>query len=266
MLKKAILSAGLIAAAGMLAGVGNANASLYPETVSVSNLASRSYAAGAYQATITFDVSQVGPAGGGSYSLSITLDNTSDMKGNANLLKGVEFSLDSGVVDANVASIGLSGSYAQLQSTSPGYGAQTGLTSDSQLNSVKANANWVVASGGAGTYEFFGNQGDLLVASSPQSPGAPYPDANKGVFNSANSTVLVNSPVFVLQITGARSLPAVTLDRVYFGTGSGPGDLSVVPGQPVVPAGPLPIPATLPLVGGGLLGLAALAMRRRRAL
>lgn len=264
MVKNTLLSAGLIAAAGALAGASASNAS----SVSISNLASSPYAAGAYQATITFNVSRVGNPGSGSYSLAITLDNTSDMKSNTNLLKGVEFTLSSGTVDTSVADIGLTGSYATVQSNSPGYGTETALTSDAALNAVKANANWVAnaVTSPSSTYQFYGNQGDMLVASSPQTTGSPYPDANPGFFTSANSTVLVNSPMFTLEVKNAVGLPVITLDEVYFGTSGGPGDLGVPVTTliPVPTGGPLPIPATLPLVGGGLLGLGLIALRQRR--
>ena len=266
MIKTVILSAGLIAA-GMLGTAGVTNANGNSESISISNQGSSSYAAGAYQATITFNVSQTVNE---QYSLAITLDNTSEMISNTNLLKGIEFTLSSGTIDTYVNDIGLTGSYAQVISTSPGYSGVTQVSSDNQLNSVIQNANWVVnpITLESEVYQFYGNQGDMLIASSPQTSVSPYPNANNGFFKSANSTVLVNSPIFTLNITDAAQLPIVTLNEVYFGTGSGPGDVGVLnPTLTAVPAGGpivLPIPATLPLLGGGLFGLGLIALHKRR--
>lgn len=279
MLKKVALSAGLIAAAGMLAGAGNANASLYPEVISVSNPAGGTYAAGAYQATITFDVSQVGVPGSGNYSLSITLDNTSDMVNPTNLLKGVQFTLSSGTLDTNIANIGLLGSLETLTTTTTGKGNSAKITGDSQYTAPTTDelgkndtGSWQATPvAGADTYNFVGNKGAYLVISSPGSLSSdPYPDASNGFAQAGGkglSPFLANKPIFALGISGATGIPTVSLDEVYFGTGT-LGDVSVhVNNPPPVPAGgPLPIPATLPLVGGGLLGLAALALRRRRTL
>ncbi len=241
----------------------------YPASFSVSNTATSTYAAGAYQATVTFGMTQVGTAGSGNYALSITLDNTSTMLSNTNLLKGIEFTLSTGKADLLPSDIRLIGSTETITGTS----YSTSLISpseDTTLNNVKQNANWVGNSLAGGVFQFYGNQGIALVASTPASSGNPYPSANNGFFTSNNSTFLLNGPEFVLQIKGATGLPNINLNEVYFGTGSGPGDLEVTPGGPVItspyPAGgPLPIPATLPLTAAGGLGLLALALRKRKA-
>ena len=269
MVRKTILSAGLIAAAGMLAGAGAANASIYPDVVSVSNLASGTYSVGAYQATITFNVSQIGALGSGDYSLAITLDNTSEMVNPTNLLKGVQFTLGSGTVDTSVSKIGLSG-YEETLTTSDKKITGYSETPAPLVDSLLGTGDWW-ASGSSGTYNFVGNQGAYLVISSPgSSANDPYPYATNGLAMAGSkglSPFLANNPTFVLGITDAKGLPAVALNEVYFGTGT-LGDLGVPVNTliPVPAGGPLPIPATLPLAGGGLLGLGLIALRKRRRL
>ena len=91
-----------------------------------------------------------------------------------------------------------------------------------------------------------------------------------GIGNGGHSYELDGIATFTLNVSGLTASTLVSDISLGFGTQGGLG--FVTPSKvtylnyPATPAAPAPIPATLPLVGGGLLGLGLIALRKRRRL
>jgi hypothetical protein len=271
MLKKALLSAGLIAAAGMLgAGAAQANASTqtfsgyYP-----------SGSPGSYSSTVvfTFDATN--------NDITVNIQNTTSSVFNiGQAISGISFSL------ANLGS----GSLSVDPNAPVGYegdsSASGSLLSNSQLNNP-----WEIADS-SGTFalgnpKILGSVGGLGLSAGKTYPKGSPTDLVVETISNPNGSIGAHSPSLFGQVnstTGAQEGVTFTLDAatsaitadtavtgnvtVYFGTGPDLYVSDYVPGtqQPVPAGGPLPVPATLPLVGGGIGGLALLALRKRRQL
>ncbi len=269
MLKKTILSAGLIAAAGML-GAGAVHASV--QTFSGSNPPS----SGSYASTIqfTFDTTN--------NDITINIQNTtSPVGGISQAISGITFSLT-----------GFSGSLAIDESALVGYEG-TSVASSTELSNSSLHDPWALGSQSQSQSQSYtlGNpkiMGNLSVASAP-SAGSGYPKGAPTdlIIDSLTGTSGISPHSPSLFGTGTNGSDGVTftLDAspispvtsetevtgnvtVYFGTGPDAFTYDYLPSNPVpVPAvGELPVPATLPLVGGGIGGLALLALRKRRQL
>ena len=265
MLKNTILSAGLIAAAGMLGVAGASNASI--QTFSVTNFNSgdaKSSSAYALNVSVTFTPSDDG-------NLTIQISNTSKVRSDAEGVFGVDFSMYNGAnlilalpqLNNNVPV----GQEWDAMTTGQGQSSNTTYTETSTAsdNSLLTSP-WEVTSVGSGVYGINvppSKPYDLVIGSPTNSSGDT--TANSSVFQ--HSPSLASGAVFTLEnISGLSSSTTIKNVVIIFGT-----DGSLVPGStdmvPAVPAGgPLPIPATLPLVGGGLLGLGLIALRKRRQL
>jgi hypothetical protein len=264
MLKKAILSAGLIAAAGMLAGVNCA-------TASVQTFSGYSPASGINASTITFTFDT------SNNQLEVNIQNTSASVGNiGQAISGISFSLS-----------GFSGSLSVDPSAAVGYEGNTtpyltGVPSlPKLLSNSELNNPWEMA-GTGGTFALGNPKITPGLSAGKRYPKGSPTDLVVETISGANGSIGAHEPslfgtgtngadgvTFTLDATGGSittSTAVIGNVAVYFGTGPDYRAYDGPPGTPVPAGGPLPIPATLPLVGGGLLGLAALAMRRRRAL
>ena len=265
MVKNTLLSAGLIAAAGLVALATQVHAS----TQTFSGYFP-SGSPGSYSSTVifTFDTTN--------NDITVNIQNTTSSVFNiGQAISGISFSLaglasGSLKVDTN-ATVGYEGDSS----------ASGSLLSNSQLNNP-----WEIADNGGkfslGNPKILGNNisgftagnqysgppTDLIVETIPNPNGSigshdpslfglvnPKTSAQEGVtftLDAAPSAITANTAV-----TGNVT--------VYFGTGPDSYVYDYVPGTlPPVPAGgQLPVPATLPLVGGGILALGALALRKR---
>ena len=85
----------------------------------------------------------------------------------------------------------------------------------------------------------------------------PSESANPSVGN--HSPSLDSGAAFTLDSSAVTAATTASNIEVYFGTGRTNG----LPNGVRVAGGPLPVPATLPLVGGGTLALGILALRKR---
>jgi hypothetical protein len=268
MLKKAILSAGLIAAAGMLAGAGGRVAAQVV-TATWSSVAS-SVGGNAINASAAFNID---PSKG---TLTITLLNQTVVSSPGDLLREVDFSLSP---TATINSISDASPVGYLLDVSGGTVNSSTLDINSALpRNGNAQKGWAIGSGNTGTptadYALSTPSGDDLVmgppSGTPLSQLPPYYALNEtisgatGIGNGGHSYVLDGVATFTLNVSGLTDSTNVSDISLGFGTAAGEG--FVTPSDVTPPPVPAGIPATLPLVGGGLLGLGALAMRRRRTL
>lgn len=273
MLKKAILSAGLIAAAGMLAGVGNANAGV----VNIGDGLGGSNPTGQLppqDPVLLGDGSNISVYLNGSGTISTTMliallvpnDTT-------NLYTSDPFGAISVYAD-----------YPSLTNEQSGSSALVGNDSTFGLSSSPDNngfwGSWVTNNSGREKLAGFLNQnhGEKFSSSVNGSNvsalesyvGVSDSTGEFGVYTVAISVPQALSRNALINVAIPGGLPVGTVVAGLTDNGNSTpwtnSGGSNVPQVPVVPAGPLPIPATLPLVGGGLLGLGALAMRRRRTL
>ncbi len=258
MFKNTILSAGLIAAAGALASATSANASIQKFSGSSSGNAS----------TVVFTFN---PANN---DVTVNIQNTTSSVSNiGQAISGISFSL------ANLGSGSLS-----VDSSAPvGYegdsSAGGSLLSNSQLNNP-----WEIADS-SGTFalgnpKILGNVGGLGLSAGSDYPKRGPTDLVVETIPNPNGSIGAHDPSLFGQGTNGAEGVTFTLDgttqssitsnttvtgnlTVYFGTG--PDSSISAESVPVtVPAGgPLPVPATLPLVAGGILALGALALRKR---
>ena len=264
MVRKTILSAGLIAAAGML-GAGGASASVV-QTFS-GYYPSGSPGTDASTIAFTFNAS--------SNEILVNIQNTSSSVSSiGQAISGISFSLT-----------GLSGSLFVDPNTNVGYEGDTSpyLTGSPPEPTLVSNGAlhdpWEVA-GTGGTFAL-GNPKIIpgLSAGSTYTKRSPTDlvvetIAGSAGFGSHSPSLFgqgangVDGVTFTLDaVTGAiTSDTSVTGNvTVYFGTGPDSFAYDHLLGTPTpVPAGgELPTPATLPLVGGGLLGLGLIALRKR---
>lgn len=264
MLKNTILSAGLIAAAGMLGVAGASNASI--QTFSVTNYNSgdaKSSSAYALNVSVTFTPSDNG-------NLTIQIFNTSTMLSDSEGVFGVDFSMYNG---ANLISVlpqlsngVLVGKEWDATTTGKGQSSNTTYTETSTASdNSQLKSPWEVTSVGSGVYGINVSPSkphDLVIGSPTNSSGK----------TTANASVLQHSPSLasgaIFTLTGITGLDGSTtisnVDVIYGTNSSSTGPLGQIT---AIPTGQLlPIPATLPLVGGGLLGLGLIALRKRRQL
>ena len=254
MLKKTILSAGLIAAAGMLAGTGASNASI--QTFAVTNF-NAGDTSNPLNASVTFTPNSNG-------ELSVQIFNTSDTLSDSEGVFGVTFELYNGATQLQTTAPSVGGGAVgdiwTVTSSTTGHGPPSytaTLSSSAYTNSALTNS-WVT-SANSGVYSLnvgTGKPHDLVIGTTS--------DINSSV--SEHSPSLASGAIFTLTgITGLGASTTISNVDVIYGTDNldtGPlGQITAIPtGQP------LPIPATLPLVGGGLLGLGLIALRKRRRL
>ena len=271
MLKNTILSAGLIAAAGLVALATQVHAS----TQTFSGYFP-SGSPGSYSSTVvfTFDTTN--------NDITVNIQNTtSSVSTIGQAISGISFSLanfGSGPLSVNPnATVGYEGNTVAGDTLK-------GLTalSNSQLNNP-----WEIADS-SGTFalgnpKILGSVSGLgLSAGSGYPKKAPTDLVVETIASGGNGSTVSHEPsLFGLGTNGADGV-TFTLDgttpspitsntavtgnvTVYFGTGPDSYVYDYVPGTPPpVPAGgQLPVPATLPLVGGGILALGALALRKR---
>lgn len=259
MVKSTILSAGLITAAGLLALATPANAS----TQTFSGYFP-SGSPGSYASTVAFTFN---PANN---DITVNIKNTTSSVSNiAQAISGISFSL------ANLGS----GSLSLDSNASVGFegdsSAGASLLSNSQLHEP-----WEIADS-SGTFAL-GNPKIIpgLSAGSGYPTGSPT-DLVVETISNPNGSIGAHNPSLFGQGTKGADGVTFTLDAaasaitsntavtgnvtVYFGTGPDSYVYDHAQGTPPpVPAGgQLPVPATLPLVGGGILALGALALRKR---
>ncbi len=267
MLKNTLLSAGLIAAAGALALATQANASISTQTFSGYYPAG---SPGSYSSTVvfTFDTTN--------NDITVNIQNTTaSVSSIGQAISGISFSL------ANFGSGSLSVDSNALVGYQGDNAASGSLLSNSHLNNP-----WEIADE-SGTFslgnpKILGNVSGLGLSAGSNYPTKAPTDLVVETISNPDGSIGAHDPsLFGLGTNGADGV-TFTLDAatsaitantavtgnvtVYFGTAPEIHVFDHVPGTPTpVPAGgPLPIPATLPLVGGGLLGLGLIALRQRR--
>ena len=255
MVRKTILSAGLIAAAGMLAGAGNASASVVQPF----------YASGAYVYDHTYTLSASIDFTTSAGTVAVVINNTSEMHAINEAIYGITFDLSGGVTAAPSLDPTLAvGQQITLNKSGPTVTADP-VSSQSYENGAGGIYSvlkhpWTasVGTGAITTYSL------MIDASKPadlvSSDNFTNPDGSLW----SHSPLLATGASFTMDIAGILSSTTVSNVVVYYGTSG--STTSATPLGSVPAGGPLPIPATLPLVGGGLLGLGLIALRKRRRL
>ena len=266
MLKNTILSAGLVAAAGLVALATQVHAS----TQTFSGYFP-SGSPGSYSSTVIFMFDTT------NNDITVNIQNTTSSVFNiGQAISGISFSL---------AHLG-SGSLSVDSTANVGYegdsSASGSLLSNSQLHNP-----WEIADS-SGTFalgnpKILGNVSGLgLIAGSSYPKKAPTDLVVETIASGGNGSTVSHEPSLFGQGTNGAGGVTFTLDgttsssitnstavtgnvTVYFGTGPDSYVYDHAQGTPPpVPAGgQLPVPATLPLVGGGILALGALALRKR---
>lgn len=259
MVRKTILSAGLIAAAGMLAGAGASNAS-------VQTFSGFFPATGADASTIAFTFDST------NNQIQVNIQNTS----------GAVSSIGQAISGISFALSGFNGSLSVNSNALVGYEGNS-TPENTLLSNSKLHNPWQVA-GTGGTFAL-GNPKIIPGLSAGNGyPTAAPTDLVVETISSPNGSIDAHAPSLFGTGTNSANGVTFTLDTVtgaitsdtsvtgnvtvYFGTGPDSfayDHLSDTP-NPVPAGGPLPIPATLPLVGSGLLGLGLIALRKRRRL
>ena len=253
MLKNTILSAGLVAATGLL-GVANCDGA---------QLFNLSGASGSYsesgQALFNFSTGQV----------TITIDNTygaSQSDGNGIIAIGFDLTGNPSLTVDENATVGYELLYDSGTLTQSSYEVVDGGSGNAKATppTQPMTNPWTLAPSGYGsdTYllgELNGGQPSDLILN-------PSETANASV--GQHSPSLESGAVFTLDSSAITTASTASNIEVYFGTNRDSNGLPTgtpITGTPVtVPAGgQLPVPATLPLVGGGILALGALALRKR---
>ena len=244
MVKNTLLSAGLIAAAGALVAVSGAGA----QTVSFGG------ASGNYSGDAVFGFAA------GQVTITIYNNNNNSSQSDGNGIIAIGFDL--------------SGNPSLTVDDSAVVGDELGYTATSKSKGTLAVSKSSVTDGPAGSSQSMANPWSLDLDQSG------YPTYLLGELNSgqpsdlvlnpsegANPSVEQHSPslesgaTFTLDSATITAATTASNIEVYFGTERS----NNLPTGTAVPAGgPLPIPATLPLVGGGLLGLGLIALRQRR--
>ena len=260
MLKNTILSAGLVAAAGVLLIASHVNASTV--TFSNVNVGDPSYP---LSGSIDFTF--------GSGTVTVTINNTTTSTFSASeLLGGVQFTLaGSGYGTPSIETsdagqpvyvgneVTIAGS-PKKGSTTPVDGSYT--VSGSKTNSTLSNP-WK-ASGGGSTFSLTRSGAEDLVIGPPNKATNLYTGDGSINGNGGHNPFISQTATFTLDISGVTTSSSLspTADVVVYNGTSG-DYLDIPPSGAVVTGGPLPVPATLPLVGGGILALGALALRKR---
>ena len=265
MIKTVILSAGLIAATGICVGmVGSANAST--QIFEVSNFNSgdvTSSSNSTYTLNVLVDFT---PSAGG--NLTIQIFNTSTMLSDAEGVFGVDFSMyDASNIIMNMPSLNDNAPVGQQWSANNTDKKSTTYIESSNSPALANNqlaSSWKVQSFGSGVYGISVSSSkphDLVIGSPINSSGKT--TANASVYQ--HSPSLVSGAVFTL--SGITELNASTIIKnvnVIYGTSNQcTGPLKEIFSGPNSPS-PVPIPATLPLLGGGLFGLGLIALHKRR--
>jgi|GEM_PF-4678956 len=259
MVRKIILSAGLIAAAGMLAGAGASNAS-------VQTFSGFFPATGADASTIAFTFDST------NNQIQVNIQNTS----------GAVSSIGQAISGISFALSGFNGSLSVDPDALVGYEGDS-TPENTLLSNSELHNPWQVA-GTGGTFAL-GNPKIIPGLSAGKGyPTAAPTDLVVETISSPNGSIMAHDPSLFGTGTNGADGVTFTLDApsgsitastavagnitVYFGTGPDSFAYDHLLGTPTpVPAGgELPTPATLPLVGGGLLGLGILALRKRRRL
>ena len=264
MFKNTILSAGLVAAAGMLALATQANAN----TQTFSGCFP-SGSPGSYSSTVVFMFDTA------SNNITVNIQNTTSSVFNiGQAISGISFSL---------AHLG-SGSLSVDSTAKVGYEGDSSA-SGSLLSNIQLHNPWEIADS-SGTFalgnpKILGNVSGLGFSAGKTYPKASPTDLVVETILNPNGSIGAHNPSLFGQGTNGAGGVTFTLDAapsaitantavtgnvtVYFGTGPDSYVYDHAQGTPPpVPAGgQLPVPATLPLVGGGILALGALALRKR---
>ncbi len=247
MLKNTILSAGLIAAAGMLAVAGGVGAQTVTAIGSV------------VSGEPNLDVQVVFTPGTG--TLRVQINNLGGIYSDSEAVYGITFSLGNGETLSPSESSG----YGYAFYVTPGYGITT-PTYDSWTTMLAPtgqpsnNPPWIASqSGQTVNLSIDGSQPDYMVIGPPSGTPAVY-TVNSSVTNM--NPYLESGATFNLSVSKITAASLVSNVSVVYGTNGS----EILASAAVATGGPLPIPATLPLVGGGLLGLGLIALRKRRQL
>jgi hypothetical protein len=254
MLKKTILSVALIAAAGTFLSTPRTNAS----TVSFSSISVGDGSNHELGGSIEFAF------GNGTVTVTITNSTTSTLSANE-LLGGVGFTLAvNGLGTPSIANTPTVGD--QITVASDGTYTKSGATANNNLsgpwNASLTGSTILLMAGPSGATT--PGPSDLVIGT-PATGGTTYNGNGSIDGNSAHNPFLFETATFTLDISGvtaSSSLDPSANVVVYYGTGG--STFSITPQGAVVTGGQLPIPATLPLVGAGMLGLGLLALRNRR--
>ena len=247
MFKKTILSAGLVAAAGMLGAVSSAGA----QTV----LASGNVVNG----EPSLDVQVIFTPGTG--TLGVQINNLGGIFSDSEAVYGITFDVPTTGETVNPGNSSGSGT-SFVVTSGAGVPSSTSAVSWSTMQAPSGkpsdNPPWVTSqSGKTVSLSIDGSMPDYMVIGPPSGTPGVY-NVNTSVTNM--NPFLESGASFALSVSGMTSSSAVSNVEVFYGT-DGLGTSSWLAGTPASNA---PVPGTFPLLGTGLLGLGLIALRKRR--
>ncbi|MGC9260953.1 MAG: PEP-CTERM sorting domain-containing protein [Phycisphaerae bacterium] len=256
MLKKITLSAGLIAVAGMSVAAPHVSADMLLSSTSVV-VGIPDTAAGTndngypLNGSLRFDFYND--------KLTITINNTSAPKSVMEAIYGVEFSLNnfSGILSLdNSTTVG-----SETAISKGGAYISTGPYSNDVSPANQLANPWTFSGTGSYTLEVGSGQPHDLVIGPADSAGQ-YVSANTSLAgNGPHNPFLASGAMFTLNDTGSSITDLTGLSgKVTVLYGTGPSSYALSSSQFGLMA--VPVPGTLPLFVGGMLGLIALRKRR----
>ncbi|MGC9260952.1 MAG: hypothetical protein ACP5I8_12885 [Phycisphaerae bacterium] len=258
MVKKIILSAVLIAAAGMLGAVSSAGA----QTVVASG--------NVVKGEPGLDVQVVFTPGTG--TLGVQINNLGGISSDSEAIYGITFDVpgDETVDPSKSSGSGTSFTVTNGQGIPSSTSAESWSTMQAPSGKPSDNPPWITSqSGQKVSMSIDGSQPDYMVIGPPSGTPAAY-NVTPSVTNM--NPFLESGGSFALSVSGMTASSAVSNVQVFYGTGGLstkywlPGTPESSPLGPPNSPTPAPIPATLPLLGGGLLGLGLICLRKRRRL